>query len=212
MGEVWSADDPCGVPDERLVSRARAGDDRALDALLRRHAGLVRGAARSYFLPGADHDDLLQEGMIGLYRAVREYDEARLSSFAPFARLCVERQLVSAVRVATRRKHRPLNDYVSLHRSSPADEDGERALVGALATASSVDPVEHVLAAERLEHLRRHVHRSLSELETDVLRLHLDGAGYRSIAGVLQRPAKAIDNALQRVRRKLDAARSVEVG
>jgi RNA polymerase sporulation-specific sigma factor len=205
---VWSAEELSGLSDERLVTRARAGDDRALDVLLRRHTGLVRGIARTYFLPGADHDDLVQEGMIGLYRAIQEYDEARLARFASFARLCVERQLVTAVRLANRRKHRPLNDYVSLHRQSAGPGPGDAAPAAVLVCPPSADPVEQVLAAERLRHLRRHARSDLSALETDVLRLHLGGAGYRAIAGTLQRPAKTIDNALQRVRRKLDAALS----
>lgn len=200
---MWSADRLSGMPDEELVSRSRAGDEHALDVVLRRHVPLVRGTARRYFLTGADRDDLVQEGMIGLYKAVCEFDDGHRAGFASYARVCVERHILSAVRTATRHKHGPLNDYVSLHRPLLVDEDGARTLGDVLPTAPSSDPLEQVVAAERLRHLRRHARRALSDLEAEVLRMHVRGAGYRTIARRLRRPAKTIDNALQRVRRKL---------
>ena len=200
-----SADGLSGLPDEELVSRSSAGDERALDVLLRRHLPLVRAMARSYFLVGGDHDDLVQEGMIGLYKAAREFDDRRGAGFRSFARTCVERRLVTAVRTAARHKHCPLNDYLSLHRPRPTEGKDERTLGEVLPAAWCSDPAERVVAAERWRHLCMQVRTALSDLEAEVLRMHLAGAGYRSIASALGLPAKSIDNALQRVRRKLGA-------
>lgn len=189
--------------DEELAARARAGDEEAVELLLLRHRGLVRAQARVHFLVGADQDDLAQEAMIGLYLAVRAYDAGRGTSFRTFAELCVSRQVVSAIRSATRRKHGPLNDYVSLHRPVGTGDEGERTLAEVLPAPAWADPAEQVAGAEGVTALRAHVDRTLSALEVEVLRLHEDGVGYRDIARQLQRGAKSVDNALQRIRRKV---------
>jgi RNA polymerase sigma-H factor len=189
--------------DEELVGRARAGDDAALEELLLRHRALVRARTRTHFLVGADQDDLAQEAMIGLYLAVRAFDPDCGSSFRAFADVCVSRQVVTAIRAATRRKHGPLNDYVSLHGQAPAAGEGERTLADVLPAPAAADPAEQLVAAEAVEALRVHVDRALSDLEGEVLRLHVDGVGYREIAQRLHRGARSIDNALQRVRRKV---------
>ena len=191
------------APDEELVGRARAGDEAALEELLLRHRALVRARARAHFLVGADQDDLVQEAMIGLYLAVRAFDPQAGSSFRTFADVCVSRQVVTAIRAATRRKHGPLNDYVSLHGPAPAAGEGERTLADVLPAPAAADPAEQLVGAEAVEALRVHVDRALSDLEVEVLRLHVDGVGYREIAQRLHRGARSIDNALQRVRRKV---------
>ena len=191
------------VSDETLVSRARAGDDDALDALLLRYRSVARARARSYFLVGADHDDVVQEAMIGLYRAIREFDAERGAGFRTFAELCVSRQILTAIRTATRHKHHPLNHYVSFQRRALVGDGEERTLADDLPASPFSDPVEQVLCAERIRDLHDHLDAALSDLEVEVLRLHVDGVGYREIAATLQRGAKSVDNALQRIRHKL---------
>lgn len=191
--------------DEDLVARARAGDERALDHLMCRYRRCARRKAGAFFLPGAEHEDVVQEGMIGLFTAVREFDPVRQATFRTFAELCVSRQIVSAVRSATRHKHRPLNDYVSLHGPVRVAGVDEGTLADLLPAPRFGDPVEQVLCAERLEDLSRRVRAGLSELETRVLRLYLEGNGYREIATRLRRSPKSVDNTLQRVRRKVSA-------
>jgi len=199
--------DPCApleqATDEVLVARVRVGDERALDLLLLRHRALVRARARAHFLVGADQDDLLQEAMIGLYLAVQAFDPEHGASFRTFADVCVTRQVVTAIRAATRRKHAPLNDYVSLHRPLTAADEGRRTLGDVLPAPSLTDPAEVVVCAEGVTALRTHVGTALSELEAEVLRLHVAGVGYREIAERLHRGAKSIDNTLQRIRRKV---------
>lgn len=193
------------VSDEELVARVHAGDDRCLDTLLLRYQGFARAKARAYFLVGADHDDIVQEGMIGLYKAIRDFDAQQEMSFRAFAGLCVDRQVLTAVRTATRRKHGPLNSYVSFDRPMLLDEEGERTLADVLPTSPLTDPAEQVVSAERVRDLQRSFVAVLSDLEVEVLRLHVDGRSYREIAGMLQRHTKSIDNTLQRIKRKLDS-------
>ena len=187
--------------DEELARQAREGDDVAMQQLVQRMRPMLRERCRHHFLVGGDPDDLAQEALIGLYLAVRAHDPHGGAGFRTFAELCVSRQLVSAVRAATRLKHGPLNDYVPLH--APASPQGETTLADVLAGPASADPVEEVVARERAAALRDRAAQALSELEVEVLRLHVDGVGYREIAVRLQRHAKSIDNALQRIRRKL---------
>lgn len=194
-----------GAADEELVARARAGDDQAQETLLLRYRGMVRAKAHCYFLAGADRDDLVQEGMIGLYRAIGEYDAAHRTSFRTFAELCVGRQVIDAVRSATRHKHQPLNNYLSFHRPVLVDDDGACALVDLLAAEPGCDPAEQVLLADRLHHLQRHFDAVLSDLEAEVLQLHVDGRSYQEIANRLRRHTKSVDNALQRIKRKVQA-------
>ena len=197
--------------DGTLVSRAWEGDEQALRALLDRYRGFVRGKARSYFLAGADREDVVQEGMIGLYKAIRDFDPSRQASFRAFADLCVTRQIITAVKSATRHKHSPLNTYVSF--SLPAHgEDSDTELADTIAVAVD-DPCEHVVAGHELADLQRWFGEILSELEAEVLQRYVGGESYAEIAVAMDRHVKSIDNALQRIKRKLDGylqARALE--
>lgn len=197
------ADESMG--DEELVALVRAGDDSALTLLLDRYRGFARAKARCYFLVGADREDVVQEGMIGLYKAVRDFNPDLQASFRGFAELCVSRQIITAIKAATRQKHGPLNDYVSFHRPVFTDEDGERLLADLLPMHGLSDPADLVVCAERVRALQQHVDQVLSDLEAEVLALYVDGKTYSEIAELLQRHVKSIDNALQRIKRKLDA-------
>jgi len=188
--------------DAELVCLAKAGDDQALRALLVRYRGFARRKVARYFLAGADREDIVQEGLIGLYKAIRDFDPALQVSFRSFAELCVTRQVISAVRAAGRQKHAPLNGYVSILRPLGA-EDGRSSLAEELPFPSAVDPADLVISAERIAALQRHVDDVLSDLEVEVLRQHVDGRTYQEIAESLQRQVKSIDNALQRIKRKL---------
>jgi RNA polymerase sporulation-specific sigma factor len=190
--------------DDRLVAAARAGDDRALTELLTKYRGFARAKARSYFLVGADHEDIVQEGMIGLYKAVRDFNPTLSSTFRAFAELCITRQIITAIKTATRQKHGPLNSYISFSRPVAGDEDGDRTLSDVLPMASVCDPADLVISAERIRALQEHFDEVLSDLEAEVLRLYVDGKSYLEIAEVLDRHVKSIDNALQRIKRKLD--------
>ena len=195
---------PVDLTDDDLVARFRDGDLRALETLVQRHRRLVRAKARGYFLIGADFDDLEQEGMIGLYKAVRDYRSDRESSFRAFAELCVTRQILTAVKTATRQKHQPLNRYVSLCGMQGGGDAGERHMEELLDEHHGGDPADEVVRSEEMSDIRSSLTRRLTALEVDVLRLHVDGRSYQEIAEELGRQSKAIDNALQRVRRKLE--------
>jgi RNA polymerase sporulation-specific sigma factor len=165
----------------------------------------VRGKARSYFLVGADRDDIIQEGMIGLFKAIRDFRPDRQSSFRSFAELCITRQLITAIKTATRQKHAPLNTYVSLSRpASGSDEQGDRVLADILAAKEICDPAEIVISEWEAETIRQGFTTALSGFETAVLRLYMEGKSYRDIADVLDRQVKSVDNALQRVKRKIE--------
>jgi RNA polymerase sporulation-specific sigma factor len=192
------------VADEELVEVARSGDDRAIDVLLVRYRHYARAKARSYFLAGADKEDIVQEGMIGLYKAIRDFQSSKNTAFRAFAELCITRQIISAIKGATRQKHLPLNSYVSLNRRPAEGEEEERPLEQALTGPSAADPADLVISAEEVDNLRSSMVEVLSELETDVLRLYMDGKSYQEIANVLGRHVKSIDNALQRIKRKLE--------
>jgi RNA polymerase sporulation-specific sigma factor len=190
--------------DDRLIAAARSGDDRALNELLTKYRGYARAKARSYFLVGADHEDIVQEGMIGLYKAIRDFNPALASTFRAFAELCITRQIITAIKTATRQKHGPLNSYVSFSRPVAGDEEGDRTLSDVLASTAICDPADLVISAERIRALQAHFDEVLSDLEAEVLRLYVEGKSYVEIADVLDRHVKSIDNALQRIKRKLD--------
>jgi RNA polymerase sporulation-specific sigma factor len=196
-----------GAPpaDEDLVLAARAGDEGAMRSILDRYRSFARAKARLYYVAGGDRDDVVQEGMIGLFKAVRDFDENAGASFRAFADLCITRQVLTAVKAASRNKHAPLNTSLSLSRPVLGDEEGERSLADLLSAPPQIDPAEQVMSAERIRNLQRHVDEALSDLEVDVLRLHVDGRSYAEIAATVQRQTKAVDNALQRVKRKLEA-------
>ena len=192
------------MTDEQLVARAADGDDAALAELLERFKPQVRSKARTYFLAGGDRQDVIQEGMIGLYKAVRDYDQSRHPSFRHFAELCVTRQIITAVKAATRRKHSPLNAYVSLQGSSASGEDAEQDYLDQLADVDKA-PADRITSAAELEQLRDFCLEVLSDLETDVLVRYVGGDSYAQIAEALGRHTKAIDNAVQRIKRKLES-------
>ena len=193
------------LSDEQLVERAREGSDRAIELLLTRYRHYARAKARSYFLAGADREDIVQEGMIGLFKAVRDYRDDRNSVFRAFAELCITRQIITAIKTATRQKHIPLNSYVSLNKqSSPDDDDDGRSLGDVLVSAEVADPAELLISAEEIAAIKDSMGKLLSELETEVLQLYMDGKSYQEIAEYLGRHVKSIDNALQRIKRKLE--------
>ena len=195
---------PIPNADDELVAAARAGDDRALAALLEKYRGFARSKAHSYFLVGADREDIIQEGMIGLYKAIRDFNPDLQTSFRAFAELCITRQVITAIKTATRQKHGPLNNYISFSRPVLTDDEGERTLGDLLPTIAVSDPADLVISAERIRALQEHFDTVLSDLEAEVLRLYVDGKSYQEIAEVLKRHVKSIDNALQRIKRKLD--------
>lgn len=194
------------VSDEDLVDKARSGDESALELLLNRYRHYARAKARTYFLAGADREDIVQEGMIGLFKAVRDFDIEKNTAFRAFAELCITRQIITAIKTATRQKHIPLNSYVSLNKAaSPSSEESEnRALEEALVADTIEDPAELVVSSEEIANIKASMGRLLSELETEVLQLYIDGKSYQEIADILGRHVKSIDNALQRIKRKLE--------
>lgn len=192
-----------GKSDEELLAMIRDGDERALDFLLCKYQNFVKAKAKSYFLIGADKEDIYQEGMIGLFKAIRDYKDDKLASFKVFAELCVTRQIITAVKTATRQKHIPLNTYVSLNKPI-YDEESDRTLLDILSGIKVSDPEEMIIDREEMEKLEKKIQEVLSSLEMEVLNSYLDGKSYQEIASDLDRQAKSIDNALQRVKRKLE--------
>jgi len=192
------------LEDLQLVLRARNGDGDALDVLIRRYTGFVRLKASSYFLAGGDSEDLVQEGLIGLYKAVRDFRSDKETSFRSFAELCVTRQIITAIKTATRFKHAPLNTYVSFsHTPAGQESDGECSLGDALPGPSVDDPSVCVISTQELQSLVFTLGTGLSRLEADALRLYLEGCSYEEMADELGCDTKTIDNALQRVKRKI---------
>jgi RNA polymerase sporulation-specific sigma factor len=192
------------LEDLQLVLKARNGDGVAMDALIRRYTGFVRLKASSYFLAGGDADDLIQEGLIGLYKAVRDFRTDKETSFRSFAELCVTRQIITAIKTATRFKHAPLNTYVSFsHTPAGQDGDGECTLGDALPGPGVHEPSVVVISSEELQSLVFCLGTGLSRLEADALKLYLEGASYEDMAERLGCDTKTIDNALQRVKRKV---------
>ena len=201
------------VDDGFLIALAKQGNPDAYDRLVRRYYGFVRLKASSYFLAGGDSDDLIQEGLVGLYKAIRDYRTDRESSFRNFAELCITRQIITAVKTATRNKHTPLNQYLSFS-SSPSSSaaEGEPTLEEVIPGPSVHDPVNQVISSEELQALVACLSTVLSELESRVLSLYLDGHSYEDVGKRLDCDTKTVDNALQRVKRKVGthlAARNV---
>ncbi|WP_419195459.1 RNA polymerase sporulation sigma factor SigH [Clostridium tyrobutyricum] len=189
--------------DEEVVIQAKEGNRRAQEYLINKYENFVKSKAKSYFLIGADKEDIYQEGMIGLYKAIRDFRADKLSSFKAFAELCVTRQIITAIKTATRQKHIPLNTYVSLNKPI-YDEESDRTLLDVLSEAKVADPEELIISREELNHIQNEIGEVLSNLEMEVLMSYLDGKSYQEIACDLDRHAKSIDNALQRVKRKLE--------
>lgn len=189
--------------DEEIVVEAKMGDNLAQDYLINKYENFVKSKARSYFLIGADKEDIYQEGMIGLYKAIRDYKTDKLTSFKAFAELCITRQIITAIKTATRQKHIPLNTYVSLNKPI-YEEESERTLLDVISELKISDPEEVVISKEEMSHIEKEMEKVLSDLEMEVLMSYLDGKSYQEIACDLDRHAKSIDNALQRVKRKLE--------
>ncbi|MDP3058124.1 MAG: RNA polymerase sporulation sigma factor SigH [bacterium] len=192
-----------GFSEEDIVESAKQGSTYALDHLLNKYRSFVRAKAKSYFLVGAEREDIIQEGMIGLYKAIRDFRADKLSSFRAFAELCITRQIITAIKTATRQKHIPLNSYVSLNKPI-YDEESDRTLLDVLSGGKITDPEELMINQEKFRDIEYRLSELLSELECQVLRSYLDGRSYQEIAEDLDRHVKSIDNALQRVKRKVE--------
>jgi RNA polymerase sporulation-specific sigma factor len=192
------------LTDDELALQAQAGDTRAQAVLIDRYRRFVRAKGRSYFLVGGDSDDVEQEALIGLYKAIRDYQVDRQASFRAFSELCITRQIITAIKTATRQKHQPLNQYVSISGGRPGDESQERSVAETLDDPKLVDPADQVVSAERVANMRTAMSEMLSGLEVEVLRLYVEGKSYQEIGEQLGRHVKSIDNALQRIKRKID--------
>ena len=190
------------MTDEQIVQLAQAGEEPALVYLLNKYKNFVRSKARSYFLIGADHEDIVREGRIGLFKAIRDYREDRLSSFRAFAELCITRQIITAIKTATRQKHIPLNSYVSLNKPI-YDEESDRTLLDVITEGYLANPEDVLINREDMSLIEVRIAQSLSPLERQVLAKYLQGKSYQEISRDMKRQIKSIDNALQRVKRKL---------
>ncbi|MCY7866942.1 RNA polymerase sporulation sigma factor SigH [Bacillus spizizenii] len=193
----------CQLEDEQVIEKVHVGDSDALDYLITKYRNFVRAKARSYFLIGADREDIVQEGMIGLYKSIRDFKEDKLTSFKAFAELCITRQIITAIKTATRQKHIPLNSYVSLDKPI-FDEESDRTLLDVISGAKTLNPEEMIINQEEFDDIEMKMGELLSDLERKVLVLYLDGRSYQEISDELNRHVKSIDNALQRVKRKLE--------
>lgn len=194
-----------GIPDEKLCRLARQGDGPAMENLIRRYTRLVKTCARPYFLAGADAEDLMQEGMLGLLNAVREYDESKGAPFGAFARLCITRKIYSAVKAAASLKHDPLNQSMSIDRPLFEDLAESRTRV----TAPNGDPESLVIGNEEREERKKKLYSLLSEFEAQVLTLFLAGLSYEEMSEALHKPIKSVDNAVQRIKRKSAAIKPI---
>ncbi|MDW0109975.1 RNA polymerase sporulation sigma factor SigH [Sporosarcina aquimarina] len=196
--------------DEQLIGIIQEGNTDALDFLITKYQSFVRMKARSYFMMGGDKEDIIQEGMIGLYKAIRDFREDRLSSFKGFAELCIKRQIITAIKTATRQKHIPLNSSVSLDKPV-YDEESDRTLLDVLTGSANDDPEDLMIYKENFTQMEVEMNKVLSSLEKEVLGLYLDGQSYQEISEVLNRQVKSVDNALQRIKRKLERYMQVDV-
>ncbi|MEA4926056.1 MAG: RNA polymerase sporulation sigma factor SigH [Syntrophomonadaceae bacterium] len=191
------------TPDEEMVELAQQGEQFAVEFLVDKYKNFVRAKARSYFLIGADREDIIQEGMIGLFKAIRDYRVDKLTSFRAFAELCITRQIITAIKTATRQKHIPLNSYVSLNKPI-YDEESDRTLMDIITTTGITNPEEIIISREEFVFIEKKMGEILSSLEWKVLMSYLEGKSYQEISLDLKRHVKSIDNALQRVKRKLE--------
>ncbi|MBR0028377.1 MAG: RNA polymerase sporulation sigma factor SigH [Clostridia bacterium] len=193
------------LSDEELVKMAQHGDKEALEAMLSRYKNLVYAKSKPYFLAGADDEDIIQEGFIGLYKAITDFDGDRLPFFKAFAGVCVTRHILTAVKAASRKKHQPLNSYVSLDKGT-YDDDGDTTLLDIMAATELQDPEAIVIDRENIDGMEYTISKVLSKLEAQVLVLHLEGLSYSEIAARLGKDVKAVDNAVQRIKKKLNGA------
>jgi len=189
--------------DEEIVIKAKNGNRRAQEYLISKYESFVKAKSRSYFLIGADKEDIYQEGMIGLYKSIRDFNPQKLTSFKAFAELCITRQIITAIKTATRQKHIPLNTYISLNKPI-YEAESDRTLIDVLSEFKITNPEDLVIGKEEIDNIQKAMQKVLSDLEMEVLQSYLDGKSYQEIASDLDRQAKSIDNALQRVKRKLE--------
>jgi len=190
------------LSDEEIVALSKSGNEIATDYLINKYKNFVKSRARTYFLIGADKEDIIQEGMIGLYKAMRDYNSDKLASFKGFAEICITRQIITAIKTATRQKHIPLNSYVSLNR--PAyDDESERMMIDLIAEKENFDPEEIMITKEHFSTMLKKMSTVLSKFEWKVMNLFLDGKSYSEIAKRLDKSEKSIDNALQRIKKKV---------
>lgn len=203
MNNNYSAESLASFTDEKLAALAQGGDDRAFDYLLDKYRVLVRKKSSSYYIIGADRDDIIQEGMIGLFKAVRDFDPGREASFKTFADICVSRQMLTAVKNALRQKHAPLNFYVSLNKPI-AELDGESELADVFGGNETANPEDIVINREKADCLEVKVNEALSRFELRVLSLYLQGNSYLSIGKAIGKDSKSVDNAIQRIRKKIE--------
>ena len=192
-----------GFSDDELIIMLRDGDERIVDRLMDKYKDLVKSKAKSMYILGAEPEDLIQEGMIGLFKAIRDYDIGRDASFATFAQLCVNRQMYNALQASNRQKHIPLNSYVSLYSKPEGDNDNDTELIENVAATTDFNPESMMIDRENVTALEKAIDEALSPLEKQVLDLFMTGMGYVEIAGVLGRDEKSTDNALQRARGKV---------
>ncbi len=197
------------MPDEQIAELARDTDADAQEYLLTKYKNFVRAKARSYFLIGADREDIVQEGMIGLYKAIRDFRASKLTSFRAFAELCITRQIITAIKTATRQKHRPLNSYVSLNKPV-YDEESDRMLIDVLSSGKISNPEDIFIGKEDFSTIESKMGKMLSPLEMKVLQKYIEGKSYLEVAKELNRSVKSVDNALQRVKNKLEKLISSE--
>ncbi|QUH27595.1 RNA polymerase sporulation sigma factor SigH [Vallitalea guaymasensis] len=201
---TWYDDSYVTYSDEQLVELVRDGDNEALDYLMNKYKILVEKKAKSYFLIGASRDDIIQEGMIGLFKAIRDFKEEKTASFYSFADLCVTRQIISAVKASTRQKHLPLNSYISLNKPSYEEENDKTTLIDKMPSRKIINPEDLLIGQENLSIIEHELNERLSKLEKEVLQSYIYGKSYVEIAGNLKRPVKSIDNALQRIKKKVE--------
>lgn len=193
-----------GMSDIELIMRSRDGNDEVTDYLMEKYKDLVRSKARSMYILGADNDDLIQEGMIGLFKAIRDYDAGRDASFYTFAELCISRQIYTAVQASRRQKHIPLNNYISLYgNTSDSNKEDEKYLIDALQQSGSLSPEEMIIDRENVKGLEQKIEESLSPFEKQVLDLYITGRSYVQIAKILGKDEKSTDNALSRLKTKI---------
>ena len=201
---TWYDDSYVTYSDEQLVDLVREGDNEALDYLMNKYKILVEKKAKSYFLIGASRDDIIQEGMIGLFKAIRDFKEDKTASFYSFADLCVTRQMISAVKASTRQKHLPLNSYISLNKPSYEEENDKTTLIDKMPSKKIINPEELLIGQEDISFIEHELTERLSKLEKEVLQSYIYGKSYVEIAYYLNRPVKSIDNALQRIKKKVE--------
>lgn len=204
MGEVVAFEELPLYNDQELVELIRNGHDFALDFLMNKYKALVERKSNSYFLIGASKDDIIQEGMIGLFKAIRDYNPNREASFYSFADLCVTRQMITAVKASTRQKHAPLNSYISLNKAVFEEDNDRTDLYEIMPSNKIVDPEEVFIGEENRNIIENELSKRLSKMENEILRLYVQGINYIEIAEITNRPVKSIDNALQRIKKKVE--------